>query len=127
MGGGAAVHREPNHVLDRRSLRFPRRPGAARTRSIPRRCTAQGCLRVQSSCMRRRTFLQVSGVAPVALAADAPMPMTTLGKSGLKVSKFCLGGYHMRVNGEANAVKMIHRAIDLGVNFFDSAHHYNKG
>jgi aryl-alcohol dehydrogenase-like predicted oxidoreductase len=61
------------------------------------------------------------------MAADAAMPMVTLGKSGLKVSKFCLGGYHMRVNGEAEAVKIIHRAIDLGVNFFDSANHYHKG
>jgi uncharacterized protein len=77
--------------------------------------------------MRRRTFLQVSGIAPVALAADAPMPMTTLGKSGLKISKFCLGGYHMRVNGEAEGVRIIHRAMDLGVNFFDSAYHYHKG
>jgi uncharacterized protein len=61
------------------------------------------------------------------MAADAPMPMTTLGKSGLKVSKFCLGGYHMRVNGEAEGVKIIHRAMDLGVNFFDSANKYHKG
>jgi predicted aldo/keto reductase-like oxidoreductase len=55
------------------------------------------------------------------------MPMTTLGKSGLRVSRFCLGGYHCRVRGEENAVKMIHRAIDLGVNFFDSAHKYHDG
>jgi aryl-alcohol dehydrogenase-like predicted oxidoreductase len=60
-------------------------------------------------------------------AADTAMPMTTLGKSALKVSRFCLGGYHMRVNGEAEGVKIIHRAIDLGVNFFDSANHYHKG
>lgn len=55
------------------------------------------------------------------------MPMVTLGKSGLKVSKFCLGGYHMRVKGEEEGVRIIHRAMDLGVNFFDSANHYHKG
>jgi uncharacterized protein len=82
---------------------------------------------VQSDLMRRRTFLQVSTAVPLAIAADAPMPMTTLGKSGLKVSKFCLGGFHMRVKGEADGVKIIHRAMDLGVNFFDSAHKYHKG
>lgn len=80
--------------------------------------------------MKRRTFLQVSplalGAAGQALA-DAPMPMTTLGKSGLKVSKFCLGGYHMAVQGETEAIRVIHRAMDLGVNFFDSAHLYHKG
>jgi len=82
---------------------------------------------VQSDLMRRRTFLQVSTAVPLAIAADAPMPMTTLGKSGLKVSKFCLGGFHMRVKSEAEGVKIIHRAMDLGVNFFDSAHKYHDG
>ena len=53
--------------------------------------------------------------------------MTTLGKSGLKVSRFCLGGYHMRVEGEENAIKMIHHAIDLGVTFLDSAAKYHNG
>jgi aryl-alcohol dehydrogenase-like predicted oxidoreductase len=80
--------------------------------------------------MRRRTFLQASplafGLSAEALAA-APMPMSTLGKSGLKVSKFCLGGYHMARQGEQNAINIIHRAIDLGVNFFDSAHKYHNG
>jgi predicted aldo/keto reductase-like oxidoreductase len=79
--------------------------------------------------MNRRLFLQIpaaAGLTHVALAADT-MPMATLGKSGLKVSRFCLGGYHMRVQGEANGIKMIHRAIDLGVNFLDSAHKYHSG
>ena len=53
--------------------------------------------------------------------------MTTLGKSGLRVSKFCLGGFHMAVNGEENGVRIIHRAIDLGVTFLDSAHKYHDG
>jgi aryl-alcohol dehydrogenase-like predicted oxidoreductase len=80
--------------------------------------------------MQRRTFLTLSASA-LALdkkaLADAPMPMATLGKSGLKVSKFTLGGFHMRVKGEAEAVRIIHRAIDLGVNFFDSAAKYHDG
>lgn len=79
--------------------------------------------------MDRRQLLQLpvaAGLSAAALAA-APMPMRTLGKSGLRVSRFCLGGYHMRVQGEENAIKMIHRALDLGVTFFDSAHHYNNG
>jgi len=80
--------------------------------------------------MNRRKFLQISPLALGAastLAADSPMPMTTLGKSGLKVSKFCLGGYHMRVRGEDEGIRVIHRAMELGVNFFDSAHLYHNG
>lgn len=80
--------------------------------------------------MNRRTFLQVSSLALSAqlkALADTPIPTSTLGKSGLKVTKFTLGGYHMRVNGEENGIKIIHRAIDLGVTFFDSAHKYHNG
>jgi aryl-alcohol dehydrogenase-like predicted oxidoreductase len=80
--------------------------------------------------MQRRTFLTLSASA-LALdkkaLADAPMPTATLGKSGLKVSKFTLGGFHMRVKGEAEAVRIIQRAIDLGVTFFDSAAKYHDG
>ena len=80
--------------------------------------------------MKRRTFLQVSAAAmgtSLTSLADAPMPMTTLGKSKLKISRFTLGGYHMRVGGEENGVKIIHRAMDLGVTMFDSAHKYHDG
>ena len=80
--------------------------------------------------MDRRQFLQVSSAVGVTAAnalADTPMPMSTLGKSGLKVSKYTVGGYHMRVKGEAEAVKIIHRAMELGVNMFDSAAKYHDG
>ena len=80
--------------------------------------------------MKRRTFLQTTsaalGVSAQALA-NGSMPMVKLGKSGLMVSRFCLGGFHMAKNGEANAVKIIRRAIDLGVVFLDSAHKYHNG
>ena len=81
--------------------------------------------------MNRRNFIHTSplvlGASVAALAKDLPMPMVTLGKSGLKVSRFVLGGYHMRVEGEANAVQMIHKAIELGCNFLDSAAKYHNG
>ena len=80
--------------------------------------------------MNRRAFLQASavsaGLAPRALA-DAPMPTVTLGKSGLTVSRFTLGGYHMAVQGEDNAIRIIHRAMDLGVTLFDNARIYHNG
>lgn len=80
--------------------------------------------------MNRRTFLQTAALTAAArtrLLADTPMPMTTLGKTGMKVSRFVVGGYHMNVQGEEMATRIIHRAIDLGVNFFDSANAYHKG
>jgi predicted aldo/keto reductase-like oxidoreductase len=80
--------------------------------------------------MQRRSFLQLTAAAlgtSVKALAEGEMPMTTLGKSGLKVSRFCLGGFHMAVQGEENGVRVIRRAIDLGVNFLDSAHKYHNG
>ncbi len=79
--------------------------------------------------MQRREFIQTStalGISAAALA-EMPMPMDILGKSQLKVSKFCLGGYHMRVGGEISGVRIINRALELGVNFFDSAAKYHNG
>lgn len=80
--------------------------------------------------MQRRTFLQTAtlgAAAKLELLAQEPMPMATLGRSGLRVSRFTLGGYHMLVQGEAECLRIIARARELGVTFFDSAHHYNKG
>lgn len=79
--------------------------------------------------MQRREFLQSTAVAGLSSAALAqmPMPMDILGKSQLKVSKFCLGGYHMRVGGEISGIRIINRALELGVNFYDSAAKYHGG
>jgi aryl-alcohol dehydrogenase-like predicted oxidoreductase len=79
--------------------------------------------------MERRTFLQASAALSAAASASAndPMPMKTLGKAGLNVSRFCLGGAHMRMRGEENAIQMIQRALALGVTFFDSAAKYHNG
>ena len=79
--------------------------------------------------MNRRSFLLSSAALSVQLnaLADTPMPIATLGKTGLKVSRITLGGYHMRAKGEENGIRLIHRAIDLGVTFLDSAHKYHDG
>jgi hypothetical protein len=79
--------------------------------------------------INRRTFLTSSAAlaANFRLYADTPIPTGTLGKTGMKVTRITVGGYHMRVHGEEEGVKIIHRAIDLGVNMFDSAHLYHDG
>jgi predicted aldo/keto reductase-like oxidoreductase len=78
--------------------------------------------------MQRRTFLQSAAVLPAARAlAETPVPAVRLGKSGLQVTRFAVGGYHMAVRGEEEGIRIIHRAMDLGVNFLDSANIYHKG
>ena len=53
--------------------------------------------------------------------AEQPMAYRTLGKTGLKVSEVSFGV--MRLKEPA----VLHKAIDLGVNFFDTAHGYQNG
>ncbi len=89
----------------------------------------------------RREFLRtagqtalVAGLAPTILtetalasADEGEMPMRPLGKTGQKVSILCLGGCHMGFKDEAEGIRLVHTAMDAGVNFFDNAWKYNNG
>jgi aryl-alcohol dehydrogenase-like predicted oxidoreductase len=65
------------------------------------------------------------------------MEYTTLGSTGMEVSRLCLGcmgfggsgGGEMFdwTVGESEASDVIERAIDLGINFFDTANYYSRG
>lgn len=60
-------------------------------------------------------------------ADDRPMPMRDLGRTGMKVSILAQGGYHLGTLPEKDAVALVHRACDLGINFFDNAWNYHSG
>jgi aryl-alcohol dehydrogenase-like predicted oxidoreductase len=56
------------------------------------------------------------------------MQYVNLGKAGVKVSRLCLGT--MMFGGatpEAESTAIIHRALDAGINFLDTANVYNAG
>jgi aryl-alcohol dehydrogenase-like predicted oxidoreductase len=64
------------------------------------------------------------------------MKYTQLGRTGLEVSRLCLGcmsygvperGNHPWTLGEAESRPFIRRALDLGINFFDTANVYSDG
>lgn len=52
-----------------------------------------------------------------------------LGKTGVNVSLLCLGGWHIGqpAIGDAEAIRIMHAAIDHGVTFFDNAWDYHDG
>ena len=53
------------------------------------------------------------------------MKYTTLGRTGLKVSRLCLGTMNFGpLASEAESHAMMDRALELGINFFDSANVY---
>ena len=81
----------------------------------------------------RRSFLAGSaavgfGLAGRAFSDDRPMPMRELGKTGVKVSLAGLGCYQLgrgKVK-DADAAAIVHRAIDLGITYIDSAYSYGQ-
>ena len=55
------------------------------------------------------------------------MEYRLLGKSDLEISRISLGCMSLNPNEESESVQIIHKAIDLGINFFDTADVYFKG
>jgi aryl-alcohol dehydrogenase-like predicted oxidoreductase len=58
------------------------------------------------------------------------MEYRTLGRTGVKVSPFCLGAMMFGAWGETDhdeAIRIIHRALDAGINFIDTADVYSRG
>ena len=59
------------------------------------------------------------------------IPTRPLGKTGVRVSIICLGGWHIgragKESGEDDAIQIMHRALDDGVTFWDNAWDYHDG
>src|SRR5215204_1387717 len=58
------------------------------------------------------------------------MEYRTLGRTGVKVSPLCLGAMMFGAWGERDhdeSIRIIHRALDAGVNFVDTADVYSAG
>ena len=58
------------------------------------------------------------------------MKMRTLGRTGIKVSPLCLGAMMFGAWGNPDhdeSIRIIHRALDAGINFIDTADVYGRG
>jgi len=88
--------------------------------------------------VERRRFLQATmatlatgGFGSQALAmqqgAAGEIPSRPLGRTGERVPIVGLGGYHIGVPPEAEAIRIMHEAIDQGMTFFDNAWGYHDG
>ena len=59
---------------------------------------------------------------------EGKMPMRRLGRTGVDVSLVALGGFHIgQAVDEQTATRIIHAAIDHGINFMDNCWDYNDG
>jgi aryl-alcohol dehydrogenase-like predicted oxidoreductase len=69
-------------------------------------------------------------MAPGAAATICPMELRTLGGTGVKVSPLCLGAMMFGAWGNPDhdeSTRIIHRALDAGINFVDTADVYSRG
>ena len=58
------------------------------------------------------------------------MKYRTLGRTGIQVSPYCLGAMMFGAMGNSDhddSVRIIHRALDAGINFIDTADVYSRG
>ena len=58
------------------------------------------------------------------------MQYRTLGRTGIKVSPYCLGAMMFGAFGNPDhedGIRIIHKAIDAGINFIDTADRYSQG
>ena len=91
--------------------------------------------------MHRREFVKsaVAAASIASLASLLPAEETTpasngmiyrkLGRTGERVSAIGLGGYHIGQSAldESQSIRLMHQAIDRGINFFDNCWDYNGG
>ena len=89
---------------------------------------------------RRKFIKKAATIAALSLVADwasaVPdsdkwgdiLPQRQLIRDGEKVTSFCLGGYHLGfTENPKEAERMVERAMELGVRFFDNARRYHDG
>lgn len=56
------------------------------------------------------------------------MKYRLLGRTGIKVSPLCLGTLNFGgPTSEGDSIRLIHQALDAGINFIDTANSYNRG
>ena len=73
-------------------------------------------------------FADWTSAAPVYDRLGEVLPMRRLLRNGEKTTAFCLGGWHLGKTDDLNqAERMVERAIELGVRFFDNARVYHRG
>jgi aryl-alcohol dehydrogenase-like predicted oxidoreductase len=73
------------------------------------------------------------GLAQAAAQVSRPktageIPKRPFGNTGVQLSILCFGGAHWgRISDDQEAYRILHEALDAGVNFFDNAWEYNSG
>jgi len=95
-------------------------------RDFLKKSGAVGAALVAQGLVEKSSAAVVMPALPENPATPAAMPTRNLGKTGYRVGIFSLGGQAAieQPNNEAIAVPIVERALDLGVNYIDTAAQY---
>jgi predicted aldo/keto reductase-like oxidoreductase len=75
-----------------------------------------------------RAALALDDAAERKRILESPLPLRDLGKTGIRATALGLGCFYLgNLRDDAAAVAVVRRALDLGVNWFDTAPSYNRG
>ncbi len=56
--------------------------------------------------------------------SEGKLPTRPLGRTGFRPTMLALGGVKYNKRSDAHAAEVVHRALDLGINYIDTAHTY---
>ncbi len=84
--------------------------------------------------LHRRSFLKALSALGFAaqfggetFASTSDFPRRTLGHTGEQVSLLGVGGYHLGMPSEQEAIRIVRTGLDNGMNFLDNCWDYNDG
>jgi aryl-alcohol dehydrogenase-like predicted oxidoreductase len=85
--------------------------------------------------LTRRSLLGAAGATvvsaiepgPAAAAPAGQIGRRRLGRTGVQVSMLGLGGHHIGRKDEQTGIRLVHMAIDNGIDFLDNCWDYNDG
>ena len=92
------------------------------TDTTRREFLAQAAAAATVATLAERVLAQTSG------APATGLPTRVLGRTGERVSILCLGGWHLgSIKDDAEAVRLVHAAVDEGLTFMDNCWDYHDG
>jgi len=78
--------------------------------------------------MKELSTLAQQVIAQTSAASTTGVPTRVLGRTNVRVPIIGIGGWHLgAINEDADAIRLMHAAIDEGVTFFDNAWDYQDG
>jgi aryl-alcohol dehydrogenase-like predicted oxidoreductase len=82
---------------------------------------------IATAACTRKSIADLAQMQSDPPGGDQTMPVRRLGRTGVEVSLMGIGGAHLGVPSEKDAIRIVHEAMDHGVTFLDNCWDYGAG